>query len=125
MNASQKDALCIAIVYQFADVACFKKYGIDRARTKRELKQVGLSLNDPDALATKYNELVLDTAADLRPDLKPTYDYWGAKCLHPDPQWHAPKSGTVMAGDSMSVFLPCVTYLDMVRALKEGSNGIL
>lgn len=125
MNTFQKDAICIAALWHYADLAAFEKYNVSRQLTVRRLRSVGLDLNDAGAIAEAYNELVLDVAAEIAPELSETHDYWGAKCLYPSPGWNAPKSGTTMAGDRSDLFLPSVQYADVVSTIQHRANGIL
>lgn len=122
MNTEQ--AICLATVYNFADVSAYAKVaGVDtfcrtlspserkraasvRAKVNRALLAAGIDPNDPAAIRDAYNTMVLDMAADMRPELSEAFDYWGARCLYPSPGWNTPKHGTTMAGNE-STFLPC------------------
>lgn len=132
MNTAAQNALCLAAVWHYGDGSIFSKAtGIDtfcraitpaerrRAKAKEQatakaLREAGIDMQDADAVAEAYNALVLDLAADLRPDLSERYDYWGGRCLSDSKAWGAPKAAH-MAGNDARAFLPC-TDVDTIKA---------
>jgi hypothetical protein len=89
---TRNDALCIAFVYHFADLAIG-----GQPQARRILDR----FEDADWVHDAYTQLVEDLAAEILPDEWETrFDYWGGKCFSTSQRWSDPKSGTVMAGES-------------------------
>lgn len=121
MNDSKQkefDDLCKVVVYHQAD-CCVKAGGATRRLIKSKVME---DAQDWEAAYKKYEEAVLEYAKDQLPeDWDITHDYWGAKCLFPNPGWNAPKSGTLFAGDKSGFIM----FFENFQALKEYTERCL
>jgi len=57
------------------------------------------SLDDVSDYQDAYNNLVVSIAEEYLPSFQPTHDYWGGRCFVTELSAHAPKGGTVLAGE--------------------------
>lgn len=111
MDKALKDAICVLMVYHFADVY----YKARAEKAFRRLKKCSvvpeelhsLKKEDSDVAAwvdEKYGEILDDHVRDHWPEgYSWTHDFWGAKCWFYKPGWDAPQGGGYYTGDSQGM----------------------
>lgn len=116
---AKNTAICLTFTYHFADLDIFKKEKASQRKAFALLKKEGINPEDGDAVSKAYTELVEDMAGDILPDSwETTFDYWGGKCFAKKPGWNAPKSNTLMAGESYG-YLCCTSPEAIQEELKK------
>lgn len=77
------DALCFASIYHFVDVAYEKKNNTKNLMKKSRvvLKKNNIDFESSSSVYENYNRLLEDYIAEKFPNLRPSHDYYGAKCF--------------------------------------------
>jgi hypothetical protein len=112
MNQQVFNDLASVSIFHFCDVL-YKDKAIQAAKRLVKLGMIE-SLDDAENAYSQYEKMVVDYVQERIPELKRTYDYYGAVCLSDHQGWNAPKQAP-FAGDSQARIM----WFDDFSALKE------